>query len=118
MPEWPRWRTPSRISEFIADELASAREATDPWPHLERAHIVSQPWAWPHARVHAAMLATALRQRDARETTGQLLRLAVASPGSLTGRYPLGNTGRSDMGLTRTAPIPEELVEFVPPLSM
>ncbi len=108
-----RWRTPPQINDFIAEELASARTVNDPWPHLERAQIVSQPWAGAHARVHAVMLATALRQRDPREAMGQLVRLVVAAPGSLTGRYPTGNTGRSSMALTRTAPVPDELDDLL-----
>jgi len=29
----------------------------------------------------------------------------------LTGKYPVGNTGRTTMGLAEVAPIPEELAE-------
>ncbi len=113
MPDRSRWRTPPHIGDFIAAELAAARQADEPWNHLERAHIASQAWAWPHTRVHAVMLTTALRQRNRHETIGQLVRLAVASPGSLTGRYPTGNTGRSTMALTRTAPVPDELADLL-----
>ena len=69
-------------------ELATARTSADPWPHLERAHILSQPWAWPHTKVHAVMFRQALGDRDVREVMGQLLRLGVAGPGSLVGKYP------------------------------
>lgn len=86
----------------------------DPWPPLEAAHILSQPWATWHLRTHAAMLVLATRQRDPREIVGQLVRLAVAAPGSLTGRYPTGNTGRTTMKLTETAPIPPELTDLLP----
>ncbi len=113
MPDRSRWCTPLLVNDFIAAELAAARHADEPWNHLERAHIASQPWAWTHTRVHAVMLTTALRQRDRRETIGQLVRLTVAAPGSLTGRYPTGNTGRSTMALTRTAPVPDELADLL-----
>ncbi len=76
---------------------------------MERSHIVSQPWAWQHTRIHAVMLTVAIRERDRHETIGQLIRLLVAAPGSLTGRYPAGNTGRSTMALMATAPVPDEL---------
>lgn len=112
-PERPRWRTPPAASVLIAAELAAARVAVDPWPSLERAHIASQPWAWQHTRVHAAMLRAAWRRRDRHEIVGQAIRLAVAGPGSLTGRYPPGNTGRSAMRLTETAPIPADLAELL-----
>jgi hypothetical protein len=113
MSDQSRWRTPPHIRDFIANELATARDADDPWTHLERAHIASQHWAWPHTRVHTAMLATALKQRDPRGTVGQLLRIAVAAPGSLLGRYPIGNTGRATMALTQTAPIADELSDLL-----
>ena len=111
MPDHSRWRSPAAIREYIDSELTTACAAVerDPWPALERAHVASQPWAWQHVRVHATMLRTAWHQRDRREITGQLIRLAVAAPGSLTGRYPTGNTGRTTMGLTDTAPIPADL---------
>lgn len=117
MPEHRRWHTPATTRLWIDDQLAASRHAENPWPALERAHIVSQPWPWPHTRVHAAMLRTALTQRDPKEAIGQVIRLAVAGPGSLTGRYPEGNTGRTNMGLTETAPIPDDLAEHLPPSS-
>jgi hypothetical protein len=107
-----RHSMPAATRTLYNDQMAAARTTTDPgtaWRHLERAHIVSQPWAWPHTRNHAAMLAFALRQRDSREAIGQVLRLAVAAPGSLTGRYPEGNTGRATVGLTQTMPVPADL---------
>lgn len=79
---------PDAARSLYANEMAAARTTTDPataWRHLERAHIVSQPWAWPHTCNHAAMLAFALRQRDRQEALGQLLRLTPASP---AGRSP------------------------------
>lgn len=112
-PERSRWRTPPAVSALIAAELATARTATDPWPSLGRAHIASQPWAWPHTRVHAAMLRAAWRHRDRHEIAGQAIRLAVAGPGSLTGRYPPGNTGRATMRLTETGPVPNDLAELL-----
>ncbi|MGE2834879.1 DUF3703 domain-containing protein [Mycobacterium sp. SMC-4] len=93
-------------------EMAAARNATTAerrWHHLERAHIVSQPDAWLHTCNHVAMLTLAVRQRDRREALGQVVRIFLAAPGSLTGRYPAGNTGRTAAGLTVPMPIPEDL---------
>ena len=115
MPDVSRWRTPPAIIHIVDTAIADACTATDPWPSLERAHIASQPWAWPHTRVHAAMLAAAWRQRDRHEILGQLVRLAVAGPGSLADRYPPGNTGRTTMGLTEHGPIPPDLADLRPP---
>ncbi|WP_395308614.1 DUF3703 domain-containing protein [Mycobacterium sp. AMU20-3851] len=93
-------------------EMAAARAAGTAqrrWHHLERAHIVSQPDPWLHTCNHAAMLKLAVTQRDRREAVGQVLRLILAAPGSLTGRYPEGNTGRRSAGLMTPMPIPPEL---------
>jgi hypothetical protein len=114
MPDPTRRRPPTGLADLIDTAIVDARTVADPWPALERAHIASQPWAWPHTRVHAAMLRTAWRLRDRREITGQMIRLIVAGPGSLTGRYPLGNTGRTTMGLTEEGPIPDDLVDLLP----
>jgi hypothetical protein len=92
--------------------MAAAKAAADPltrWRHLERAHIVSQPDPWLHTCNHASMLRLALRQHDRREALGQVLRLIVAAPGSMTGRYPVGNTGRVAAGLMTPMAIPDDL---------
>ncbi len=115
MSSHPPWRVPDHIAALVASELTTARASDDPWPSLERAHVVSQPWAWPHTRVHFVMLRLALTQRDRRELVGQILRLAVAGPGSLTGKYPPGNTGRVTMRLTETAPLPADLAQALVP---
>lgn len=100
----------------VATELHAARAARSrddlpsAWRHLERAHILSQPSAWLHTRVHWAMLVLALRTRDARELVGQLVRIAIAGVGSALGRYPVGNTGRARVPLTKPMPIPDDLV--------
>ena len=101
------------IREWLDNELANARQATDPWPPLERAHIVSQPWAWHHTGVHWNMLITAARQRDPREALGQVVRIIVAGPGSLAGKYPIGNTGRTTMRLTEVAQVPDDLAALL-----
>jgi hypothetical protein len=87
-------------------------QATE-WHHLERAHILSQPDAWRHVRTHADMLAAGVRRRDRREILGQLLRLTVAGPGSLTGRYPVGNTGGADVNALAPMPIPSDLLPYL-----
>jgi hypothetical protein len=98
------------------DAAGAARRRGDTaseWNHLERAHILSQPMVVPHVRTHVAMLGAGLRRRDRREIIGQLLRLVVAGPGSLTGRYPVGNTGGADVSALAPMPIPEDLRPFL-----
>jgi Protein of unknown function (DUF3703) len=102
-------RAPQPIREALHRELAATRSdgasTEDGWRHLERAHILSQPWAVDHVRVHAAMLRSAWKQRDGVEIRGQLIRLIVAGPGSALGRYPIGNTGRARVSATAPMPI-------------
>src|SRR5262245_23220076 len=100
---WQAERSAARSARAAGDQ------ATE-WRHLERAHILSQPLAGRHLRTHAAMLGAAARRRDGREVAGQLLRLVLAVPGSLTGRYPAGNTGGADVSAFRPMPIPEDLL--------
>ncbi len=108
-------RTYSLLAPHIVRELTAARAArrqNDPatvWSHLERAHVLSQPSALHHTHVHWLMLLTALRFTDPRELLGQVLRIAVAGVGSLLGRYPLGNTGRARVHISRPMPISPDL---------
>lgn len=71
--------------------------------------MLSQPFAWPHVRLHAAMLRYGWRRRDLRVVTGQILRLLVAAPGSWLGRTPRGNTDGVDVGILQVMPIPADL---------
>ena len=113
-----RWRGLARTLHarcFVRQEMAAfekAREANDvvtAWRHLERAHIVSQPYLALHLNNHWHMLKFAVTQRDVQEIVGQLVRLALAPLGSLTGRFPLGNTGRSNVSAFQPMPVPADL---------
>lgn len=103
------------LRERWAQERSAARQARQrgdvegEWRHLERAHVLSQPMAVPHVRTHVAMLGYGLRRRDGQEIVGQLLRLVVAAPGTWTGRYPIGNTGGSNVSALKPMPIPDDL---------
>jgi hypothetical protein len=59
------------------------------------------------------MFVTAIVQRDVREIRGQLSRIAVAGPGSLSGRYSTGNTGRARVPATQPMPIAGELAMVI-----
>ncbi|MFG2075287.1 DUF3703 domain-containing protein [Nonomuraea maritima] len=109
---------PARVRAAYRAEMRAARAASDAddrWRHLERAHILSQPWPWPHTVNHAAMFALAVAQRDRREALGQVVRIIVAAPGSALGRYPEGNTGRARIGLTQPMPVPDDLAALLRP---
>ncbi|WP_082132827.1 DUF3703 domain-containing protein [Pelagerythrobacter marensis] len=93
---------PSRDA-FLAEEYRRAAEASDKqnfeeaWHHLERAHVVAQDRLGPHCVSHWRMLELAWRTRDWRELLGQIFRLSLAPIGNITGRLPIGNSGRSNV---------------------
>jgi hypothetical protein len=101
----------------IAAEMAAYRFAVAAgdddraWHHLERVHIVSQPYLGPHLASHGAMLGFAIRQRDWGEVLGQMVRIILAPLGALTGRLPVGNTGRSNVSAFAPMPIPADLAD-------
>jgi hypothetical protein len=107
------------IKQIIAGNLAAAKEArqradwSECWQLLEDAHVLSQPWVWPHVRVHGYMLVTGWKARDVREVRGQILRLLAGGPASAVGRYPVGNTGRARVSAIQPMPIGPDLAEIL-----
>jgi len=55
------------------------------------------------------MLRRGLRDRDGVEVAGQTLRVVIAAPPSLLGRYPTGNSGRARMPLRAEKPVPDDI---------
>ena len=98
----------------LAKDAAAKGDSSKAWAHLERAHIVSQPLVLAHVRTHVAMLGYTVSHRDGHEIAGQLFRLVVAGPGSLTGRYPVGNTGGANVSAFLVMDIPEDLRPLLP----
>lgn len=96
--------------EYRAQAEALQRGNLDEaWLHLERAHILAQTRFLPHLVSHGKMFALAVRMRDGREAAGQILRLVLAPLGNLTGRLPVGNTGRSTVSAFALMDIPPDL---------
>ncbi len=109
----------AEIRDRLRTDLAAARAArragdhVRAWKLLEDAHVLSQPWAAWHVRVHGSMLVAGVSARDGREVRGQAVRLLVAGPGSLAGRYPVGNIGRATVPATRPMPIRDDLARLL-----
>lgn len=105
----------SAATRLIDQEMTAFRHARScgehdrAWHHLERAHIISQPYLMQHLANHCVMLCFAVVLRDWREVAGQIVRLVLAPLGALTGRIPLGNTGRSSVSAFQPIPIPGDL---------
>lgn len=113
-----RWRGLARtlhVRHLIHSEMVAYQDAriigdhAAAWARLERSHIFSQPFLGLHLANHWAMLRFAISVRDVKEATGQIFRLALAPLGAMTGRIPIGNTGRSNVSAFRTMPIPDDL---------
>jgi len=81
------------------DRLVSRLEQTaDPaqrWRLLMAAHVAGQYRLRLHWDSHVRMLGQAWRERDLREVSGQLLRLALVPLGHVLQRLPAGNVGRA-----------------------
>ncbi len=107
------------IVELIEAErrvFRAARQSGDralAWTALEREHILGQSFLVPHLRSHMAMLGYAVETRDGREILGQVIRLALAPLGNLTGRLPWGNTGRAKGSAFAPMPYPDDLAEIL-----
>lgn len=109
----------SALKAAFASEMASARSAeaagdfTAAMHHLERAHILGQRSYATHVKTHYHMLRLALKQSDAKEARGQLVRLIGAGPFHLAGWVPVGNTGGADVSPTLPMPIPTDLQAYL-----
>lgn len=85
------------------------------WLHLERAHILGQPWPREHSHVHWIMLKFGFRIKDTREIVGQIPRLLVGGVKSFVGTIPVGNTGGANVPPLRPMEIPEDLQAILNP---
>ncbi len=66
---------------------------------LEEEHVRVQFNSIPHLVNHWKMLKLAWEYKVWDEVLGQIPRLILAIPGSLTGRAPKGNVGSTKMGI-------------------
>lgn len=106
-----RRRRAYRLERRRAVEAGTDRAAA--WRHLERAHVIAQPYPVAHTGSHLAMLRLAVSTRARREVSGQVVRIVLAGVASLVGRVPNGNTGRADVALGATMPIPDDLADLL-----
>lgn len=79
------------------------------WKFLEDAHIFAQPFAAIHLYVHAEMFSLAKKERNFHEMIGQAFRFLLAVPASVIGKYPVGNTGRSNVGMFLVMPVSKQV---------
>lgn len=110
---------PAALKPFFNKELADAannfaqNNLQQSWQHLERAHILGQPYPYHHSLVHWKMLVFALRIKNIHEIVGQIPRLLVGGVKSFVGKIPVGNTGGANVPPLQPMPIPDELQRII-----
>lgn len=103
------------LSKYYKDELLQAQDFISKgqyqqgWHHLERAHILAQPYAIEHTVVHWKMLCFGFKIKDTKEIIGQIPRLLVGGVKSFVGTIPVGNTGGANVPPLRPMEIPADL---------
>ena len=110
---------PSPLKPFFRTELQNAGTAfaqnnlPQSWRHLERAHIIGQPYPYHHSLVHWNMLRFGIKTKNPHEITGQIARLLMGGVMSFVGKIPVGNTGGANVPGFQRMEIPEELLQII-----
>ena len=113
------WSMPHGLKDHYKHELENYRTEFSKgnlqvaWRHLERAHILGQPWPREHTHVHWMMLSFGMRIKNTREIIGQIPRLLVGGVKSFVGHIPVGNTGGTNVPPLRSMEIPKDLQEMM-----
>jgi len=109
------WRMPDGLRVYYLQELEKYRTEFSngklqvAWRHLERAHILGQPWPREHTYVHWVMMKFGIKIKNGREILGQIPRLLVGGVKSFVGNIPVGNTGGSNVPPLQAMEIPDDL---------
>lgn len=109
------YNIPSSLKKHYQKELVAASSALRNrdyalcWYHLERAHILGQPYPVQHTIVHWRMLCFGFITKNFKEILGQLPRLIFGGVKSFVGKVPIGNSGGSNVSAFQPMTIPEDL---------
>jgi hypothetical protein len=110
---------PAALKPFYKKELIDAVDTFSKgyfqqcWRHLERAHILGQPYPIQHSYVHWKMLLFGIKTKNIKEIFGQIPRLFVGGVKSFVGNIPLGNTGGANVPPLQPMEIPEDLKTII-----
>lgn len=110
---------PSGLKPFYQRELKVAREAFENkktvvcWHHLERAHVLAQPYPAQHTYVHWRMLVFGIRIKNIQEIVGQIPRLIFGGVKSFVGQIPTGNTGGANVPPLQKMEIEPDLLAII-----
>ena len=109
------WKMPHGLQPYYQQDLDLYRrflklnDLGQAWHHLERAHILGQPWAVEHTAVHWIMLKFGFRIKSWTEIRGQILRLVFGGIKSFVGKVPTGNTGGANVPPLLVMDLPVDL---------
>jgi hypothetical protein len=110
---------PIALKPFYRKEMLLAKNEFDKknyqqsWRHLERAHILGQPYPLAHTAVHWKMLGFGIKIKSAKEVVGQIPRLLFGGVKSFVGKIPVGNTGGVNIPPFLPMAIPEDLLLII-----
>jgi len=110
---------PKALKSFYKVELTNAANSfsqgylLQSWQHLERAHIIGQPYPYEHSFVHWKMLLFGIKTKNAKEIIGQIPRLIFGGVKSFVGSIPIGNTGGANVPPLQSMQIPEDLLTII-----
>lgn len=112
-------KMPETLKFFYRKELLLAKRTfaekdyQASWRHLERAHILGQPYPYRHTAVHWKMLLFGIKIKNTKEIIGQIPRLLVGGVKSFVGKIPVGNTGGANVPPLLPMEIPEDLALII-----
>lgn len=112
-------RMPGPLKPFYKKELEKADNAFEKmyyqvsWRHLERAHIMAQPYPYQHTAVHFKMLRFGIKIKNWKEVIGQVPRLLVGGVKSFAGSIPVGNTGGANVPPLKPMEIPSDIMIII-----
>ena len=110
---------PEILKSFYQKELQQAKSEFDKkhyqqsWRHLERAHILGQPYPYQHTEVHWKMIRFGIKLKNWKEVVGQIPRLLIGGVKSFVGKIPLGNTGGANVPPLQPMEIPDDLAAII-----
>ena len=110
---------PKTLKPFYQQELADYGNAFNKkhyqvsWRHLERAHILGQPYPYEHTAVHWKMICFGIKVKNFKEVIGQIPRLLFGGVKSFVGKIPVGNTGGANVLPLKPMEIPEDLLSII-----
>lgn len=112
-------KMPAALKPFYQNELEKAAASLKKehfiisWRHLERAHILAQPYPLQHTVVHWRMFLFGIKVKNWKEVRGQIPRLLVGGIKSFVGNIPVGNTGGANVPPLLPMEIAKDLAEII-----